>query len=63
MHHDEKHQTNVSVEQLPNGDLKWTLPSGHSYLSEPENRYLGIHDLDPDDPRLNTLWNNHHNGA
>jgi hypothetical protein len=46
MHHNEKHHTAVTVEQLPNGDLTWTLPSGHSYISEPENRYLSIHDLD-----------------
>jgi Domain of unknown function (DUF222) len=49
MHHDEKHHTNVSVKHLPNGDLEWTLPSGHTYISEPADRFLHIHDFDPRD--------------
>ena len=50
MHHDEKHHTKVSLKHLPNGDLEWTMPSGRTYISEPANRFLGIHDLDPRDP-------------
>ena len=45
MHHDEKHHTAVTLKHLPNGDLEWTMPSGRSYISEPENRFLTAHDL------------------
>jgi Domain of unknown function (DUF222) len=45
MHHDEKHHTGVTIAHLPNGDLEWTMPSGHTYISEPANRFLGVHDL------------------
>ena len=45
MHHDEKHHTSVTLKHLPNGDLEWTMPSGRSYISEPENRFLTAHDL------------------
>ncbi|ANW64797.1 hypothetical protein BCA37_15475 [Mycobacterium sp. djl-10] len=27
-------------EQLPNGDIYWTAPTGHSYLTEPRSRTL-----------------------
>jgi Domain of unknown function (DUF222) len=54
-HHDEKHHTNVSVSHLPNGDIRWTMPSGRSYLSEPANRYLGIHELDLDELGLDVF--------
>ncbi|MCV7182423.1 hypothetical protein H7J56_10735, partial [Mycolicibacterium murale] len=27
-------------EQLPNGDIYWTAPTGHSYLTEPRSRIL-----------------------
>jgi Domain of unknown function (DUF222) len=45
MHHDEKHHTAVTIKHLPNGDIEWTLASGRTYISEPENRFLSIHDL------------------
>jgi hypothetical protein len=45
MHHDEKHHTAVTLEHLPNGDIQWTMPSGRTYISEPENRFLTAHDL------------------
>ena len=45
MHHDEKHHTAVTIKHLPNGDLEWTLASGRKYISEPENRFVGIHDF------------------
>jgi hypothetical protein len=51
-HHDEKHHTAVSVTHQPNGDIRWTMPSGRSYPSEPANRYLGIHELGLDEPDL-----------
>jgi Domain of unknown function (DUF222) len=54
-HHDEKHHTNVTVTHQPNGDIRWTMPSGRSYLSEPANRYLGIHELDLDELGLDEL--------
>ena len=44
-HHDEKHHTGVTVTHLPNGDIEWTLGSGRSYISEPANRFLGVHDV------------------
>jgi hypothetical protein len=44
-YHDEKHHTALTVNHLPNGDLKWTLPSGHTYTSEPVNRFLTIHGI------------------
>ena len=47
MHHDEKHHTKVTLRHLPNGDLEWTMPSGRTYLSEPENRFPSVHDFDP----------------
>ena len=49
MHHDEKHHTAVTLEHLPNGDIQWTMPSGRTYISEPENRFLSIHDFDAHD--------------
>jgi Domain of unknown function (DUF222) len=45
MHHDEKHHTGVTVAHLPNGDLEWTMTSGRSYISEPADRFLDIHDF------------------
>jgi len=45
MHHDEKHHTGATIRHLPGGDLEWTMPSGHTYISEPANRYLSAHDL------------------
>jgi Domain of unknown function (DUF222) len=51
MHHDEKHHTGATIKHLPNGDLEWTLPSGHTYISEPENRFLSVHDLSTHDLR------------
>jgi hypothetical protein len=45
MHHDEKHHIAVTVKHLPSGDLEWTMPSGRTYISEPANRFLSIHDL------------------
>jgi Domain of unknown function (DUF222) len=44
-HHDEKHHTGVTVKHLPSGDLEWTMASGRTYISEPADRFLGIHDL------------------
>jgi hypothetical protein len=44
MHHDEKHHTAVTIKHLPNGDIQWTMPSGRTYISEPENRFPSIHD-------------------
>ena len=44
MHHDEKHHTAVTITHLPNGDIQWTLPSGRTYISEPENRFPTAHD-------------------
>jgi hypothetical protein len=46
MHHDEKHHTSVTIKHLPNGDIEWTLASGRTYISEPANRFLTIHDFD-----------------
>jgi hypothetical protein len=43
------------VTHQPNGDIRWTMPSGRSYPSEPANRYLGIHELDLDEPGLDEL--------
>lgn len=40
-HHAEKHHTDVRVEHLPNGNIRWTLPSGRQYESEPDRRYIG----------------------
>jgi hypothetical protein len=40
------------VKQLPSGDIEWTLPSGRVYVSEPENRFLGVHEVDPRDPAI-----------
>lgn len=37
-HHRLKHLTGWRVEQLGGGVLKWTSPSGHEYLSEPDLR-------------------------
>ena len=51
-HHDDKHHLNVGVKQLPSGDIEWTLPSGRVYVSEPENRFLGVHEVDPRDPAI-----------
>jgi hypothetical protein len=45
MHHDEKHHTSVAIKHLPNGDIEWTMPSGRTYISEPANRFLRVHDL------------------
>ncbi|HEY4268043.1 MAG TPA: DUF222 domain-containing protein [Galbitalea sp.] len=45
MHHDEKHHTGVTLKHLPNGDIEWSLASGRSYISEPADRFLGIHDF------------------
>ena len=44
MHHDEKHHTAVTITHLPGGDIQWTLASGRSYISEPANRFLTVHD-------------------
>jgi hypothetical protein len=49
MHHDEKHHTSVTIKHLPNGDIEWTLASGRTYISEPANRFLTIHDFDAHD--------------
>jgi hypothetical protein len=54
-HHDEKHHTTVTVTHQPNGDIRWTMPPGRSYTSEPANRYLGIHELGLDEPGLDEL--------
>ena len=61
-HHDEKHHLAVTMTQLPSGDIQWTLPSGRSYISEPENRYLGIHDFDPRDPNIPDIHDAHDSG-
>ena len=45
MHHDEKHHTGATITHLPNGDVQWMMPSGRTYISEPENRFLTTHDL------------------
>jgi hypothetical protein len=45
-HHDEKHHTGATIKHLPNGDIEWTLPSGRTYISEPADRFLSIHDMD-----------------
>jgi len=45
MHHDEKHHTSVTIKHLPNGDIEWTLASGRTYISEPANRFLTVHDF------------------
>jgi hypothetical protein len=40
LHHAEKHHTSARVSQLPNGDLRWAMPSGRIYTSEPANRFV-----------------------
>jgi hypothetical protein len=37
-HHDQKHHTRWKVEHLGDGDLRWTSPTGHRYLTEPATR-------------------------
>jgi hypothetical protein len=37
-HHDQKHHTAWTVEQVGDGDLEWTSPTGHRYLTEPATR-------------------------
>ncbi|MHC5795821.1 HNH endonuclease signature motif containing protein [Lacisediminihabitans sp. FW035] len=37
-HHDQKHHTRWSVEHLGGGDLEWTSPTGHRYVTEPATR-------------------------
>ncbi len=37
-HHDQKHHTRWSVEHHTDGDLEWTSPTGHRYLTEPAIR-------------------------
>ena len=37
-HHDQKHHTRWTVEHLGDGDLEWTSPTGHRYLTEPATR-------------------------
>jgi hypothetical protein len=44
MHHDEKHHTSATITYLPNGAIQWTTPGGRTYISEPANRFLNIHD-------------------
>jgi len=40
-HHAEKHHTSIGMRHLPNGDIEWTLPSGKTYISEPDVRMDG----------------------
>lgn len=42
-HHLAKTFTNWTDEQLLNGDILWTAPTGHSYLTEPRARLLFPH--------------------
>jgi hypothetical protein len=37
-HHDSKHHTDWTLAQIGDGTLRWTAPSGHSYVTEPANR-------------------------
>ena len=37
-HHDQKHHTQWTVEHLGDGDLEWTSPTRHRYLTEPATR-------------------------
>jgi hypothetical protein len=37
-HHDQKHHTRWKVEHLGDGDLSWTSPTGHRYITEPAIR-------------------------
>lgn len=37
-HHGQKHHTRWKVEHLGDGDLHWTSPTGHTYITEPAIR-------------------------
>ena len=37
-HHDQKHHTRWTVEHLCDGDLEWTSPTRHRYITEPATR-------------------------
>ena len=37
-HHDQKHHTGWTVEHIGEGDLQWTSPTGHRYVTEPATR-------------------------
>jgi hypothetical protein len=37
-HHDQKHHTGWKVKNVGEGDLEWTSPTGHRYLTEPATR-------------------------
>lgn len=37
-HHDEKHHTPIRMRHHPDGTIEWTMPSGHTYLSQPALR-------------------------
>ena len=37
-HHGQKHHTRWKVEHLGDGDLHWTSPTGHTYITEPATR-------------------------
>lgn len=37
-HHDQKHHTPWTVEHIGDGDLEWTSPTGHHYVTEPATR-------------------------
>ena len=37
-HHDQKHHTGWTVEHIGEGDLEWTSPTGHRYITEPATR-------------------------
>jgi len=37
-HHDQKHHTRWTVEHVGDGDLEWTSPTAHRYVTEPATR-------------------------
>jgi hypothetical protein len=37
-HHNQKHHTGWAVSQAGDGDLEWSSPSGHRYVTEPATR-------------------------
>ncbi len=41
-HHRLKHNTRWRMTQLPSGDIRWTSPAGHEYLTSPEQPFTQL---------------------